>query len=158
MFSALDARGAIVDARGARPLRRKRRARDRGTVPRRRAATFVERDRDAIGAIRTNLQTLGYEDRSHRSWSLDVARFVDGPPPLDAPFDLVFADPPYDTERRRRDRAPGRARRLRAGSRDDAIVAVERPVRHPVVAPDGCTNGWERTFGDTLLTFCWKSP
>ena len=26
----------------------------------------------------------------------DVAAFLDGPPPPEAPFDLVFADPPYD--------------------------------------------------------------
>ena len=34
-----------------------------------------------------------------------------------------------------------------------SIVSVERPVRHPVVVPPGLSNRWERSFGDTLLTF-----
>ena len=35
----------------------------------------------------------------------------------------------------------------------NAIVSVERPRRHPVVPPAGVSTGWERTFGDTLLSF-----
>ncbi len=38
----------------------------------------------------------------------------------------------------------------------DAIVSVERPARHPVVVPDGWRTGWERAFGDTLMSFCWR--
>jgi 16S rRNA (guanine966-N2)-methyltransferase len=155
-FSALDARGAIVDARvldlyagsGALAIEALSRGAD--------TATFVERDRNAIGAIRTNLQTLGYEDRS-KVVVLDAARFVEGPPPPDAPFDLVLADPPYDTSDE--DVTALLAALMAPGwVADDAIISVERPVRHTVVAPVGCTNGWERTFGDTLLTLCWKSP
>jgi len=155
-FSALDARGAIVDARvldlyagsGALAIE----ALSRGAE----TATFVERNRDAIGAIRTNLQTLGYEDRS-KVVAGDAARFVEGPPPPDAPFDLVLADPPYDTSDE--DVTALLAALMAPGwVADDAIISVERPVRHTVVAPEGCTNGWERTFGDTLLTLCWKSP
>ena len=155
-FSALDARGAIVDAHvldlyagsGALAIE----ALSRGAE----TATFVERDRNAIGAIRTNLQTLGYEDRS-KVVVLDAARFVEGRPPPDAPFDLVLADPPYDTSDE--DVTALLAALMAPGwVTDDAIISVERPVRHPVVAPVGCTNGWERTFGDTLLTLCWKSP
>jgi 16S rRNA (guanine966-N2)-methyltransferase len=155
-FSALDARGAIVDARvldlyagsGALGIE----ALSRGAE----SAMFVERDRNAIGAIRSNLQTLGYEDRS-KVIVLDAARFVEGPPPPAAPFDLVLADPPYDTSDE--DVTALLAALMAPGwLADDAIVSVERPVRHPVAAPQGCTTGWERTFGDTLLTLCWKSP
>jgi 16S rRNA (guanine966-N2)-methyltransferase len=153
-FSALDARGAIVDARvldlfagsGALAIEALSRGAD--------TATFVERNRDAVGAIRANLQTLGYEDRA-KVVVLDAARFVEGPPPSEAPFDLVLADPPYDTPDE--DVTALLAALMAPGwVTDDVIISVERPVRHPVIAPEGCTNGWERTFGDTLLTLCWK--
>jgi 16S rRNA (guanine966-N2)-methyltransferase len=153
-FSALDARSAIVDAHvldlyagsGALGIEALSRGAD--------TATFVERDRNALGAIRTNLQTLGYEARS-KVVSLDAAGFVEGSPPPDAPFDLVLADPPYDT--RDEDVTALLAALMAPGwLAADAIISVERPIRHPVVAPEGCTNGWERTFGDTLLTLCWK--
>jgi 16S rRNA (guanine966-N2)-methyltransferase len=153
-FSALDARAAIVDAHvldlyagsGALGIE----ALSRGAE----TATFVERDRNALRAIRTNLQTLGYEARS-KVVSLDAGRFAEGPPPPDAPFDLVLADPPYDTSDE--DVTALLAALMAPGwLAADAIVSVERPVRHPVVAPEGCTNGWERKFGDTLLTLCWK--
>jgi 16S rRNA (guanine966-N2)-methyltransferase len=82
----------------------------------------------------------------------EVARFVAMGPPPDAPFDLVFVDPPYRTadddvtELLTALTGPGW---LAPG----AIVSVERPRRNPVIAPPGFTSGWERTFGDTLLTF-----
>ena len=52
--------------------------------------TFVERDRDALRALRTNLDTLGLADRSRIVTGdvLAVAAAIDA--------DLVFADPPYD--------------------------------------------------------------
>ena len=52
--------------------------------------TFVERDRDALRALRTNLDTLGLADRSRIVTGdvIAVAAAVDA--------DLVFADPPYD--------------------------------------------------------------
>jgi 16S rRNA (guanine966-N2)-methyltransferase len=75
-----------------------------------------------------------------------------GAPPEPAPFDLVFVDPPYDTpdsevaERLLALSAPG-------WLAEGAIVSVERPRGHPVEPPPGWSSGWERAFGDTLLTF-----
>jgi 16S rRNA (guanine966-N2)-methyltransferase len=156
LFSALDARGAIHDANvldlyagtGALAIE----ALSRGAA----RATLVERDRDALGAIKANLRMLGYDDRA-RVVALDAARFVDAPPPADAPFDVAFVDPPYTAADDDVSALLGRL--LGAGwLADDAIVSVERPARHPVVAPPGCTTQWQRAFGDTLLTLCWKSP
>jgi 16S rRNA (guanine966-N2)-methyltransferase len=156
LFSALDARGAIYDATvldlyagtGALAIE----ALSRGAA----RATLVERDRDALDAIKANVKTLGYDDRT-RVVAMDAARFVDAPPPADAPFDVVFVDPPYTTADA--DVTALLAHLLGAGwLQDDAIVSVERPARHPVPAPLGCTTQWERAFGDTLLTLCWKSP
>jgi 16S rRNA (guanine966-N2)-methyltransferase len=52
--------------------------------------TFVERDRDALRALRTNLETLELTDRTRIVTGdvLAVAAAIDA--------ELVFADPPYD--------------------------------------------------------------
>jgi 16S rRNA (guanine966-N2)-methyltransferase len=154
MFSALDARGALVDARvldlfagsGALGIE----ALSRGAA----RAEFVEHDRAAVAAIRTNLRTLGFDERAHVSPS-DVPRMLGSIPPRDAPFDLVFIDPPYDATDERVT-ALLVALDLPGWLADDAMVTIERPVRHPIVVPSGWQTGWERAFGDTLLSFCWK--
>jgi 16S rRNA (guanine966-N2)-methyltransferase len=59
-----------------------------------RFALFVETDASARGAIRTNIETLGLfgQTRIHRRSATDLGKRPAG---LDAPFDLVFLDPPY---------------------------------------------------------------
>ena len=55
-------------------------------------ATFVENDRAALKAIDANIMTLGAAARiSMRSMSAETL-------PAVAPFDLIFADPPYQPE------------------------------------------------------------
>jgi len=154
LFSALDARGAIVDASvldlyagsGALAIE----ALSRGAA----RAVLVEKDRAALTAIGSNIAELGLTDVAHVA-PLDVDRFLMGILPREAPFDLVFVDPPYETS----DDAvvtvlTGLARPGWLGA--DAIVAVERPIRHPLPVPDGWRTGWEREFGDTLVSFCFR--
>ena len=151
VFSALDARGAIVDAvvldlfagSGALAIEALSRGAER--------AVLVERDRAALDAIGHNLDTLDLGDRA-RVVRADVTNFLAGPPPREAPFDLVLADPPYDTT----DAEVGEL----LGSliapgwlAPAALVAVERPVRSEAEPPEGLRACWERTFGDTLVTF-----
>ncbi len=88
----------------ARPLRRDRVARDRGAVAGRGRAVLVERDRAARAALTQNVAQLDLGARTALV-RLDVERFLAGRPPGEAPFDLVFADPPYDTDERRGRRA-----------------------------------------------------
>ena len=171
MFSALDARGALDDAivldlyAGTAALAIE--ALSRGAA----AAVLVERDRAALDAIRTNLQVLPAGPSANPSAkpsadpstnpsmrprvdvvARDVGRFLAAGPPPDAPFDLVFVDPPYDTADE--DVTEVLASLMAPGwLAPGAIVSVERPVRHPVVVPAGLSTGWERTFGDTLLSF-----
>jgi 16S rRNA (guanine966-N2)-methyltransferase len=165
MFSALDARGALDDARvldlyagtGALAIE----ALSRGAA----TALLVEQDRGALASIRTNLQVLepgpDQPDAAPRRLrhssraevvARDVRRFLAAGPPAEAPFDLVFVDPPYET--------PDEVISEQLGAllgpgwlAPGAIVSVERPRRHPVVPPAGVSTGWERTFGDTLLSF-----
>lgn len=152
MFSALDARGMVVDASvldlyagsGALAIEALSRGANRAVV--------VERDRAALASIRANVKTLGLVDRAVVV-AQDVARFLAAPPPPAAPFDLVVIDPPYDTA----DDAVTAL--LVALDRPDwlapdAVVTVERPARHPVGCPPGWSCGWERSFGDTLLSLC----
>ena len=150
MFSALDARGALVDATvldlfagtGALAIE----ALSRGAA----TAVVVERDRAALRSIRENLGVLG-DEVAVDVVARDVGRFLAGGPPADA-FDLVFVDPPYSTPDE--EITELLAQLTRPGwLAPEAIVSVERPHRNPVVAPPGLSCGWERTFGDTLLTF-----
>jgi len=154
IFSALDARGVLDGATvldlyagtGALAIE----ALSRGAA----AAVLVERDRAALEAIRTNLQVLpdAVPVGSRVVVARDVGRFVAGGPPPEAPFDLVFVDPPYGTAD---DEIADLLASLLAPGwlAPGAIVSVERPARRPVVAPPGLSSGRERTFGDTLLTF-----
>jgi 16S rRNA (guanine966-N2)-methyltransferase len=155
LFSALDARGAIVDARvldlyagsGALAIEALSRGAER--------ATLVERDRRAVEAINANLDALGFEERA-RVVVLDAARISGSSIAVDAPFDLIFVDPPYTT-------ADEDVDELLVGLlgrewlAEDGIASVERPARHRIHPPPGCTSGWERTFGDTLITLCWRA-
>ncbi len=53
---------------------------------------FVDNNRYAIKLIQENAKRLGVESQIHCILT-DVQRFIHGSP---RPFDLVFADPPYD--------------------------------------------------------------
>jgi 16S rRNA (guanine966-N2)-methyltransferase len=151
MFSALDARGMLDGATvldlyagtGALAIE----ALSRGAT----SAVMVERDRAALDAIRANIEVLSDGERVDVV-ARDVGRFVAAGPPPEAPFDLVFVDPPYRTADE--DVTDLLAVLATPGwLASGAIVTVERPHRNPVVAPEGFVSGWERTFGDTLLTF-----
>jgi len=152
MFSALDARGVVVDATvldlyagsGALAIEALSRGADR--------AVLVERDRAALASIRANIETLGLADRAVVVGQ-DVVRFLAAPVPLAAPFGLVVMDPPYDMAD---DAVTALLVALdRPGwLAPDSVVTVERPARHPVRVPPGWSCGWERSFGDTLLSLC----
>jgi 16S rRNA (guanine966-N2)-methyltransferase len=154
LFSALDARGVLVDSSvldlfagsGALALE----AMSRGAAH----ATMVERDREARRAIAQNIDALGVAE-TVRVVTTDVGRFLAGPPPPAAPFDVVFADPPYDTAEADVDavvaalEAPGW---LAPG----AALFLERPGRRPPVLGTAWQTGWQRRFGDTLATLSFR--
>jgi 16S rRNA (guanine966-N2)-methyltransferase len=155
MFSALEARGAISDAvvldlyagSGALGLE----ALSRGAT----SAVLVERDRRAIDAIETNLEHTGLGPRA-RVVRADVMAFLGAPPPSEAPFDLVLADPPYAASAAEIQALLGRLAApgwLSPG----AMVSVERSVATDLVLAGGFRTGWERTFGDTLVVFVGRA-
>jgi 16S rRNA (guanine966-N2)-methyltransferase len=113
------------------------------------SAVFVDKDRRAEEALRTNLATTGFEARAKVSRS-PVASFLGGPAAGEA-FDLVFLDPPYDLA------AAELTRALEALARpgvlaEAATVVIETRRDAPPALPSDWTVEWTRTYGDTLLT------
>ena len=105
-------------------------------------ACFVEQDAQALDAIRANLDSVGASERS-RILARSAASL-----PAEEPFDLVFADPPYE---------PGsgtaaleeivKAGWVAAGT----WIAIETE-RGETVDPKGCTAEAERDVGRARLT------
>ena len=99
------------------------------------SATFVETDRDALASLRSNLATLGLEDRSSvlASDGMSVVAAAEG-------FDLVLLDPPYDFDGWPELLAPV----------TDAIVVIESD--RAVELPAGWSSHRVRRYGGTVVT------
>lgn len=108
-------------------------------------ATFVERGREALGAIRENLGNTGLA-----AWASvhagDVLAFLESAP--EAGYDLVVVDPPYAE---RAILAP--LERLVPRLAPGATVVVKHFWRTPIPEVPGLTRWRERRFGETELTF-----
>lgn len=114
-------------------------------------ATFVERDHGAVRVIAANLARahLGgpgahVVEANVRRWVADAAREIE------APFDIVIADPPYD------DPALLVATLEALGPRlaPDARVVAKHARQTPPPARVGLlASERERRFGETTLTF-----
>lgn len=107
-------------------------------------ALLVERDRAALTALRANAAALDLPAHIHAG---DVRRLVSGPP--EAPYDLVFLDPPYAEPVDPVLAALAEHGWLAAG----ADVVVERRTRSadPVWPAGFAVHA--RTYGDTTLWY-----
>lgn len=106
-------------------------------------ATFVETDRAALQAIEANVTVLGAASKvAIRSISADNL-------PKSHPFDLVFADPPYQS-------GSGTAVAAAVASSGwlppGGWMAIETQRGDPVVPPDGWEIDAERDVGRARLT------
>ena len=113
------------------------------------AATFVEKEAEAVQCIRENLahcKLSGGDVRQH-----DAQVFLDGAAPA-VPFDLIFADPPYDKSRGPLEADPLLGKIAPFLAPDGLFVWEHFAERTLQNAPD-----WEvirhRTYGETGLTF-----
>jgi 16S rRNA (guanine966-N2)-methyltransferase len=115
-------------------------------------AVLVDLGRAAAAACRANVEALGLAARA-RVVERAASVVVGAAPPGEAPFDLVFCDPPYET--------PGEevaallvALAAPGWLSADAAVVVERSSGEDgaVPWPDAWTVGWERRYGDTLVS------
>ena len=135
-------------------------------------AVFVERDRDALRALRANLATLRLGREQARVVAGDAVAVLPVLEASEAPFDLIFLDPPYagdirvssaardrEAKARREPAADLAARALAALARSRLLhpgtrVVVQHSGRTPLPVPAGLRAAREpRRFGDTALTF-----
>ena len=135
-------------------------------------AVFVDRDRNAVAAIRRNLETTGLAGdgaivhrQSDTAWLAAVAAEVaeaaeaaDASEPTPAgrqPFAAIFLDPPYD--------APGTLaeslERIAAAGRnlflaDDGVLVAKHFWKATIPAKVGLLGSFrQERFGETMLTF-----
>lgn len=114
--------------------------------------TFVDYARPAVRALRDNIRHLGWRDRTEVVHN-DVIRFLAGPRPETAPWDLVFIDPPYRQGLMPKvlDKLAQRADELLLPG---ALVLAQMDKRDETEAAYGnliCTG--EREYGETRLAF-----
>ena len=105
-------------------------------------AVFVDSSRAAVAAIRRNLSELGIEASVQRR---DVLAYLAGAAG-EQPYDLVFADPPYDSALRV---AAGLAERLPPVLSPGAVIVTESNKRAPLELPFDLLR--ERSYGDTRI-------
>ena len=106
---------------------------------------FVDDSAAARGIIRRNADALGEIGRC-KIWRRDAARL--GPAAPQPPFNLVFADPPYDKG------LSGKAlAALVTGGwlSDGAVIVVEESARADVELPDELALVSRREYGDTQV-------
>ncbi|WP_081761473.1 16S rRNA (guanine(966)-N(2))-methyltransferase RsmD [Methylopila sp. 73B] len=110
-----------------------------------RFALFVDEGAEARACLRANVETLGLGGQT-RIARRDATRM--GPVGATAPFDLVFADPPY---------ARGLGERALSSAREGgwlapgALVVWEEAADVEAIAPAGFDTLEIRTYGDTRL-------
>jgi len=114
-------------------------------------AVFVECDRDAVRALRANLAALGLGRARARVVVADAVAALPGLAQAEAPFDLVFLDPPYATDLASRAlTALAVSSLLRAGTR----VVVQHFAKTALARVPGLAPAGEpRRFGESALTF-----
>lgn len=113
-------------------------------------AVFVERDRSAVRTIRENLARTDLEDRAEVV-TADAVGFVTRDDIAEPPFDLVLADPPYDSP-------PDQVRRTLAGlasvglaKHGWAVVLTRRTGSSMPVIPVDWLVARRLEYGDTLV-------
>jgi 16S rRNA (guanine966-N2)-methyltransferase len=104
------------------------------------AAVFVENDRQALAALRRNLEAVGARAEVRRQ---DVLRFLARP---EGTFDLVFCDPPYDVAPVA---GPALDEALPALADDNARIVTESDKRNPLLLSLPLVV--ERSYGDTRI-------
>jgi 16S rRNA (guanine966-N2)-methyltransferase len=104
-------------------------------------AVFVDSDPRAVAAIVRNLRAVGAEAPVHQR---DVLAYLASP--IEAPFTLVFLDPPYSSSG---DLAGPLSERLPAVLSENARIVSESDKRTPLELTLPLVD--ERTYGDTRI-------
>lgn len=110
-------------------------------------ALFIEEGVEARGLIRRNIEAFGLTGRT-RIFRRDATRL--GEAGTVAPFDLVFADPPYGRGLGEKALASALAC---SWLKPDAICVLEESAKATVEAIDGFETLESRVVGDSQLVF-----
>jgi 16S rRNA (guanine966-N2)-methyltransferase len=115
-------------------------------------ALFVDDGAEARGLIRENVETLGLGGTT-RLFRRDATRM--GPAAPNAPFSVVFCDPPYG-----KDLAPKALTSCAQGGWlvPDALVLVEEAQGVEVALPRGFSEIERRDYGETKVVFGRYEP
>ena len=117
------------------------------------SATFVERSPEAIDTIHDNLERTGMKERA-RVLRRDARKFVTGPSEVPAKhgetYDLVLADPPYDTPPRTLDALVRGISALLAGPGGAAVLTRPHKGYMPVV-PVSLRVARRLWYGDSFI-------
>ncbi len=112
-----------------------------------RHCTFIEEASDARGVIRRNMESFGLNGAA-KIFRRDATRL--GAPGTIEPFDLVFADPPYD-------KGLGEKALVSAGAggwlQPGAICVLEERATAQIEVPEGFTELDRREAGDSQVLF-----
>ncbi len=112
-----------------------------------RHCTFIEEGAEARGVVRRNMEELGLNGVA-KIFRRDATKL--GEVGTIEPFDLLFADPPYD-------KGLGELALVSARSggwlKPDAICVVEERSSAPFEAPDGFEELDRRSSGDSQIIF-----
>jgi 16S rRNA (guanine966-N2)-methyltransferase len=118
-------------------------------------ATFVERDPRAVAALRENVETLGVGAMA-RVRRADVLRELPALYQAGERFDVVFLDPPYDTNLVETTlQALGGGGLLLA---EGLVIAQHFTKRAPAATVGALATFRTRRFGETTLTFYRAAP
>jgi 16S rRNA (guanine(966)-N(2))-methyltransferase RsmD len=118
-------------------------------------ATFVEQDARAVGALRDNVAALGVAART-RVRRADVLREIPALHAAGERFDVVFLDPPYDT-----DLVATTLLALSGGGLllpEGLVIAQHFTKRAPAATIGRLATFRTRRFGETTLTFYRAAP
>jgi 16S rRNA (guanine966-N2)-methyltransferase len=109
--------------------------------------TFVDDGRVSTGLIKKNIGLC----RAEAACSLQRRDALKVGPNPDAPYDLIFLDPPYGKGLGEKALAAAAAQGWVA---DDALVVWEENA--PMPAPEGFELHNSRKYGDTHITLMWR--
>jgi 16S rRNA (guanine(966)-N(2))-methyltransferase RsmD len=115
-------------------------------------AVFVERARAALRVLRRNLDELGLEERA-RVVEADIERGLRALAAKLGTFDLVFADPPYESGARAKLLAD---EALASVLEPDGVVVIERSARDDVGEGVACLHlHGSKRYGETAFDW-WE--
>ena len=104
------------------------------------SATFVDRDPDALAAVRENLRAVGLHDADATFVRAELPAWLHTPAANQRAFDLALCDPPYNFE----------DWGALLGALDAEMVVMESSSS--VSIPDGWMVARERRYGSTIVT------